>query len=36
MKNSPSIKAEPRLALDGGLEGLEIYQDLWKKLVIFP
>lgn len=36
MKNSPSIKAEPRLALDGGLEGLEIYQDLWEKISHFP
>ncbi len=30
--NSPSIKREPRLALDGGKDGLKYYQTLFKQL----
>jgi len=32
INNSPSIKREPRLALDGGRDGLKYYQALFKQL----
>lgn len=32
IKNSPSIKHEPRLALDGGKDGLKFYKLLFKQL----
>jgi release factor glutamine methyltransferase len=32
IKKSPSIKREPKLALDGGVDGLKYYQALFKQL----
>lgn len=32
VKESPSISREPRLALDGGLDGLKYYKTLFKQL----
>ena len=36
IKQSPSISREPRLALDGGKDGLEYYNILFKQLTAIP
>ncbi|MDP2944433.1 MAG: peptide chain release factor N(5)-glutamine methyltransferase [bacterium] len=36
IKKSPSISREPLLALDGGIDGLKYYQELFKQLSKLP